>query len=131
MLSRKSKKISNFDNNKNLSLLEAVQMASMFMDNGCRLVEEKEHQSVIVYDCQKWEKENTTLLLFLKPNAEVSIHSSVNSLSGFKIIVSEPKMSSFCFRFYLSVFTVLLFCVVSVFVSYEWIKPISFHDARK
>jgi len=131
MLSRKSKKISNFDNNKNLSLLEAVQVASMFMDTGCRLVEEKDLQTVTVYDCHKWEKENTTLLLFLKPNAEVSIHSSVNSLSGFKIIVSEPKMSSFCFRFYLSVFTVLLFCGVSVFVSYEWIKPISFHDARK
>jgi hypothetical protein len=117
---RKFKKPTNLDDNKNMSLLEAVQMASMFTDNGCRVVQDGA-QTVIVYDCCKWEKENTTLLMFLKPNAEVSIHSSVNSLSGFKIIVSEPKINSFCLRFYFSVFILLLFSFVSLFISYEWI----------
>lgn len=123
MFSRKSKKLSiggELYDNKNISLLEAVQIASMFMDNGCRVVEDGD-QGVVVYDCCKWGKENTTLLLFLKPNADVSIQSSINSLSGFKIIVSEPKMNSFCLRFYLAIFTCLFVCCVYSFVSYEWI----------
>lgn len=82
---------------QNMSLLKAVQTACMARENGCRVVEEGK-RTVSVYDCHVWGKENSALLSFLKPNAEIAIHSSINSLSGFKIVVMEPVYPYFFFR---------------------------------
>ena len=97
----------------NISLLQAVQSASLTSENGCRVVEE-ERNSVGVYDCHIWKKENTALLLFMKPNAEITVSSSINSLSGFKLIISEPVHKKYFIRCFVALISVmgfvLLFC---------------------
>lgn len=90
------------------SLLEAVQIAALATENGCRVVNDG-NQRVCVYDCCKWGKENTTLLLYMKPNADICIQSSINSLSGFRIIVSEPSQSNFSMRMLFALATCVLF----------------------
>lgn len=122
MRSKKMASDSDIYAEKNLSLVKAVQIASMYVENGCRVTEEGNNK-VIVYDCNRWDKENTALLLFLKPNAEVSIHSSINSLSGFKIIVSEPKLDYFILRFYLAILSCVVFFTIFFCFSYDYFLP--------
>jgi hypothetical protein len=107
---------------RNLSLVKAVQIASMYIEKGCRVIEEG-NNTVIVYDCNRWDKENTALLLFLKPNAEVSIHSSINSLSGFKIIISEPKIKYYFLRFNLAILSFVVFFTMFFCCSYDYLLP--------
>jgi hypothetical protein len=122
---------------RNMSLLQAVQSASLAAENGCRVVEE-ERNSVGVYDCHIWKKENTALLLFMKPNAEITVSSSINSLSGFKLIISEPVRQKFFLRCVVAMFSIVAF--VLLFCSYQehvfpWLSkeilillPRAFHD---
>jgi hypothetical protein len=101
---------------RNISLLQAVQSASLSSENGCRVVEE-ERNSVGVYDCHIWKKENTALLLFMKPNAEITVSSSINSLSGFKLIISEPIHKKYFLRCFVAIISIMGF--VMLFSSYQ------------
>jgi hypothetical protein len=103
-----------------ISLLDAVYTASSSAENGCKVVSEGEG-TVCVYDCGKWGKESTALLIYLRPNAEICVQTSINSLSGFRIIVSEPQaMPSFYKRMLLILLSTLLFalcfCIVHEYV---------------
>ena len=98
---------------KNISLFEAVHLASLSKENGCKVVENKSN-SIVVYDCYRWDKENNALLLFLKPNAHISILSSVNSLSGFKIIISEQSEPKLFTRFLFLFISVVLFSILCI-----------------
>lgn len=99
---------------KDKSLLQAVQIASCAGENGCRVVNDG-NRGVCVYDCFQWGQHNTGLLLFMRPNAEICIQSSINSLSGFRIIVSEPPDTKFFLRMMLALGTCFLFLFFILF----------------
>jgi hypothetical protein len=107
--------------NKNMSLLDAVQNASLATKNGCKVVDDG-HGTITVYDCQLWNKDNTALLLFLKPNAEISVKSSVNSLTGFKVIINEPTSDSLFMRCLAIVCSTIAFALLFCF-SNDYIFP--------
>ncbi len=103
-----------------ISLLEAVQIAAFAEENGCR-VHSDGKGTIIVCDCFKWGKDNMNVLLFFRPTAEVSIHSSVNSLSGFKIIIHEPiERSQFFFRALIALLSSIIFTLFFCF-TYDYL----------
>ena len=99
-----------FENNKT-SLLDAVYIASLSKENGCRVVVHGAN-SIVVYDCYRWDKENTALLLLLKPNVEISILASLNSISGFKIIISEKNEPILIVRVILLLVTITMLLIL-------------------
>jgi hypothetical protein len=109
-LKSKYNKNSRVSYKKGMSLFEAVNIAALSSENSCRVTEEGSC-SVIVYDCSRWDKENNALLLFLKPHVDITIISSINSLSGFKIIISEQKNTSIFKRVVALIITITLFVI--------------------
>ncbi len=98
--------MTHFERNKR-TLLDAVHAASLSKENGCKVMVHSAN-SIVIYDCYRWDKENTDLLLLLKPNAEISIIASLNSLSGFKIIISEKNEPVHIMRVFLLLVVILL-----------------------
>jgi hypothetical protein len=114
-----------------ISLLDAVYTASSSAENGCKVVSEG-GGTVCVYDCGKWGKESTALLIYLRPNAEICVQTSINSLSGFRIIVSEPQaMPSFYKRMLLILLSSLLFALCFCIVhEYVLVHDLFFEERR-
>ena len=72
------------------NLLMAVQHASLSKKTGAHVTLDAATGDVVVLDCPQWTKDNFTLLRLLSPEAEVSVHPSATSLSGFAIVVRTP-----------------------------------------
>lgn len=105
---------------RRVSLMEAVKMASLSEENGCK-VHSDGKRTIVVRDCYKWGKHNMNILLFLRPTAEVSIHASVNSLSGFKIIIHEPiEQTQFMWRALIALISTVVFTLCFCF-SYDYL----------
>ncbi len=102
--------MSHFERKKR-TLLDAVHTASLSKENGCKVVVHGAN-SIVVYDCYRWDNENTALLLLLKPNAEISIIASLNSLSGFKIMISEKNEPVHIMRVF---FLLIVFILIVLF----------------
>ena len=71
-------------------LLQAVHLASLSKKTGARVTLDAATGEVLVHDCPVWSQDNFTLLRLLCPSAEVSVHSSTSSLSGFMLAVRRP-----------------------------------------
>ena len=73
------------------TLMSAVQQAAFFKQTKAKISQDTDGD-VYVHDCPSWGRENTMLLRMLRPNADVTVHQSATSLSGFALRVREPPL---------------------------------------
>ena len=46
---------------------------------------------VLVYDCPHWRSDSAAMLRILRPNAYLTVEHCATSLSGFVLVICEPK----------------------------------------
>lgn len=89
---------------------------------GCRVILDVKDKAVRVYDLHRWTHEYTELLQYFRPCAEVTIHSSTQSLSGFLIYINEPERPQYIWLRFLCVVVVL--CGLMI-----WWSQITMYDS--
>jgi len=83
-------------------LRKAVEEVTRPLKCGCRIVEDLDG-TLFVYDLGKWTQEQTELLLFLCPEARMSVQASPQSLSGFTLVFRRHMPSRLSLRIWLVV----------------------------
>jgi hypothetical protein len=100
-------------------LRKAVEEVTEPSKTGCRVVHHPTANTVHVYDLYKWTHDHSAMLQFLCPHAQLSVHCSAQSLSGFMLHIHEHKPERIGVRLAAAAGLLLLLCVLCI----PWQRP--------